>query len=224
MLVTFEGIEGSGKSSQAELLFSWLREQGMDPLLSLEPGGSSLGRELRRILLDAGNTELTDEAELFLYLADRAQHVAQVLRPSLNQGRPVIVDRYIDSTLAYQGYGRGVHPEHIPELNRLATQGVLPDLTFLLDLEAETGLRRARQRNAQDGASQSEGRFEAQELEFHRRVRQGYLEMADREPERVLRLDAELPVQEIQSEIRRILKERFSLGDVAGAHFTATRR
>ncbi len=210
MFVTFEGIEGSGKSTQAELLGEALREMGLEATLSREPGGSELGRHLRRILLDANTTELTDEAELFLYLADRAQHVAQMISPALERGAIVIVDRYVDSTLAYQGFGKGVHPDLIPELNRIASQGVLPELTFLLDLEPELGLRRARSRNAELGKEQGEGRFEARELAFHQRVREGYLRLADKEPRRIVRLDANRSRQHLQAEILHIAREKLS--------------
>ena len=204
MLITFEGIEGSGKSTQAEHLEANLRQRGLDPLLSREPGGSPLGRELRRILLNSGSTDLTDEAELFLYLADRAQHVTRILSPALRQGRIVIVDRYIDSTLAYQGCGRGVHPEALPELNRIATRGVFPDLTFVLDVEAQTGLERARGRNAANESQEAEGRFEAEDLAFHQRVRQEYRRLADVEPQRIRLLDGSEAVHGIQA---RILEE-----------------
>ncbi len=201
MLITFEGIEGSGKSTQAELLEASLRRRGLDPLLSKEPGGSALGGQLRRILLDTATTDLTEEAELFLYLADRAQHVAQVLDPALSRGRVVIVDRYTDSTQAYQGRGRGVHPEAIPELNRIASRGVEPDLTFVLDVEARTGLERARGRNAANRAEESEGRFEAEDLAFHQRVRREYLRLAEAHPERICLVDGGGSQERIQAEI-----------------------
>lgn len=201
MFITFEGIEGSGKSTQAEMLAENLRRRGLDPLLSKEPGGSPLGGQLRRILLDTASTDLTEEAELFLYLADRAQHVAQVLAPALERGRVVIVDRYIDSTLAYQGCGRGVHPEAIPELNRIASRGVYPDLTFVLDLEAREGLERARGRNAENGAHESEGRFEAEDLAFHQRVRQEYLRLAEAHPQRFCLMDGGAPAQTVQATV-----------------------
>ncbi|MCF8085298.1 MAG: dTMP kinase [Desulfohalobiaceae bacterium] len=201
MLITFEGIEGSGKSTQAELLEGNLRQRGLATLLSKEPGGSALGGDLRRILLNTATTDLTQEAELFLYLADRAQHVAQVVAPALSRGRIVILDRYIDSTLAYQGRGRGVHPEAIPELNRIASRGVYPDLTFVLDVDARTGLERARGRNAANGAQESEGRFEAEALAFHQRVRQEYLHLAEAHPQRIRLVDASGTQEKIQGEI-----------------------
>ena len=210
MLITFEGIEGSGKSTQAELLEASLRRRGLDPLLSKEPGGSALGGQLRRILLDTATTDLTEEAELFLYLADRAQHVAQVLAPALSRGRVVIVDRYTDSTQAYQGRGRGVHPEAIPELNRIASRGVEPDLTFVLDVEARTGLERARGRNAANRAEESEGRFEAEDLAFHQRVRREYLRLAEAHPERIRLVDGGGSQERIQAEILETVTARLA--------------
>jgi dTMP kinase len=205
MLITFEGIEGSGKSTQAELLEGKLRQRGLDPLLSKEPGGSALGGQLRRILLDTASTDLTAEAELFLYLADRAQHVAQVLAPALSRGRVVIVDRYVDSTQAYQGRGRGMHPEAIPELNRIASRGVYPDLTFVLDVDARVGLERARGRNAANRAQEREGRFEAEDIAFHQRVRQEYLALARSQPHRVRLVDGSGTQETIQGEILETL-------------------
>ncbi len=212
MLITFEGIEGSGKSTQAELLEGNLRQRGLATLLSKEPGGSPLGRDLRRILLDTASTDLTQEAELFLYLADRAQHVAQVVAPALARGRVVIVDRYIDSTLAYQGRGRGVHPEAIPELNRIASRGVYPDLTLVLDVDARTGLERARGRNAANRAQQSEGRFEAEDLAFHQRVRQEYLRLARAHPQRIRLVDGSDTPEGIQGEILATVEARLAEG------------
>jgi len=210
MFITFEGIEGSGKSTQAEMLAENLRRRGLDPLLSKEPGGSPLGGQLRRILLDTASTDLTEEAELFLYLADRAQHVAQVLMPALERGRVVIVDRYTDSTLAYQGCGRGVHPEAIPELNRIASRGVYPDLTFVLDLEAREGLERARGRNAENGAHEAEGRFEAEDLAFHQRVRQEFLRLAEVHPQRIRLMDGSAPVQSVQATVLETVEAKLA--------------
>lgn len=210
MFITFEGIEGSGKSTQAAMLAANLRRRGLDPLVSKEPGGSPLGGELRRILLNTASTDLTEEAELFLYLADRAQHVARVLSPALEQGRVVIVDRYIDSTLAYQGCGRGVHPEAIPELNRIATRGMYPDLTFVLDLEAREGLERARGRNAENGAQEAEGRFEAEDLAFHQRVRKEYLRLAEAHPQRIRLMDGSAPARSVQAAILETVEARLA--------------
>jgi dTMP kinase len=190
MFITFEGIEGTGKSTQIALLKSRLEAQGRRVLVTLEPGGSRIGAELRRVLLSLENRDLTPQAELFLYLADRAQHVAQVVRPALASGAVVLCDRFADSTVAYQGFGRGMDPELLHRLNAVAVDGLWPELTLLLDLDPETGLARAVARNVSEGKTNAEGRFEAESLAFHSRVRQGFLNLAAREPERIRIVDA----------------------------------
>lgn len=190
MFVTFEGIEGSGKSTAMRLLAAHLQERGHDPVLTREPGGSSLGRSLRPILLDARTCGLSSRAEIHLFLADRAQHVAEIIRPALEAGQTVLCDRFSDSTLAYQGYGRGHDLEHLRLINAQAIGGLAPDLTFLLDLEASEGLERAGRRNRAAGTVVSEGRFDSESLNFHERVRKGYLALAQAEPERISVIDA----------------------------------
>ncbi len=190
MFITFEGIEGCGKSTQAGLLIKFLRERGKEAVLTREPGGSRLGLDLRRILLSMENQDLSEEAELFLYLADRAQHVHSLIIPSLMAGKVVISDRFTDSTIAYQGYGRGIDTGFLDQLNNMAVKGILPDLTILLDLPAEIGLKRAQSRNTQKNLTVSEGRFESESLEFHQKIRQGYLDWAARNKYRFLIVDA----------------------------------
>lgn len=190
MFVTFEGIEGSGKSTAMRLLAAHLQERGHDPVLTREPGGSSLGRSLRPILLDARTCGLSSRAEIHLFLADRAQHVAEIIRPALEAGQTVLCDRFSDSTLAYQGYGRGHDLEHLRLINAQAIGGLAPDLTLLLDLEASEGLERAGRRNRAAGTVVSEGRFDSESLNFHERVRKGYLALAQSEPERISVIDA----------------------------------
>jgi dTMP kinase len=197
MFITFEGIEGSGKSTQIGLLEEWLQERGRTVLRTLEPGGSRLGKDLRGILLDVANTDLSSEAELFLYLADRAQHVRQVVRPALEAGQVVLCDRYADSTVAYQGYGRGLDPKLLHQFNDVAVAGLWPDRTYLLDLPPEVGLRRAFARNEEQRKTASEGRFEAESLSFHHRVREGYLTLAALHKQRYVLLDATRSVHEI---------------------------
>ncbi len=184
MFITFEGVEGSGKSTQIARVEAYVRSKGRDVLHTREPGGSLLGMSLRRILLDVKNKDLTAPAELFLMLADRAQHVAQVIRPALDAGKVVLCDRYADSTAAYQGYGRGLEPKMLQMLNEMAVAGLWPDKTILLDLDPELGLKRAFARNVEEHKAEREGRFEAEELEFHRRVREGYLTLAALHKER----------------------------------------
>ncbi|QLA18850.1 dTMP kinase [Desulfolutivibrio sulfoxidireducens] len=197
MFVTFEGIEGTGKSTQIGLLAQELTRRGQRVAVTREPGGSLVGRELRRILLSLETKNLCDRAELFLYLADRAQHVAEVVRPALAQGMVVLCDRFTDSTVAYQGYGRGLDPALLRTLNDTATGSLVPDLTILLDLDPEIGLRRALSRNLRAGAQVDEGRFEAESLAFHSRVRQGYLAIAATARERFRIVTAAIPPEEV---------------------------
>lgn len=188
--ILFEGIEGSGKTTQARRLAGRLRRRGVPVVLVREPGSTVVGNATRRLLkhrLDVHPAPLT---EVFLFAAARAQLVSEVIRPALESGRTVICDRYGESTLAYQGYGRGIAPDLIRTINGIATNQLRPDLIVLLDLKAEAGLRRK-------GASVDADRFEREDLDFHRRVRQGYLEMARQEPERWLVIDAALPPRQI---------------------------
>lgn len=193
MFVTFEGIEGSGKSTQIGLLAQALEARGREVLLTREPGGSALGNTLRPILLSMKSRDLTSRAELFLYLADRAQHAATVIRPALAAGRVVLCDRYADSTTVYQGAGRGLDRASLEHLNALAVDGLWPERTILLDLDPSEGLGRARDRNRRQGATDAEGRFEAEDLPFHSRVRRGYLELAAEHPDRFVVVDATAP-------------------------------
>lgn len=205
MFVTFEGIEGSGKSTQIGRLAEALAGQGRTVTVTREPGGCELGRTLRAILLSLETRDLASRAELFLYLADRAQHVETRIRPALAAGHVVLCDRFADSTVAYQGYGRGLDLNLLADLNRAAVAGVWPDVTVLLDLAAATGLARARTRNRETGAAVSEGRFEAEALAFHERVRQGYLAMAAAEPRRFVVIDAARDPAAVTRDIRAVL-------------------
>ena len=196
MFVTVEGVEGAGKSTLMNMLVREFERRGLPFVRTREPGGCGLGAKLRPILLDVSST-LDSRAELFLFLADRAQHVAEVIRPALERGEWVLCDRYADSTIAYQGYGRGMDADRLQELNDHATGGLWPERTLLLDLPVEQGLQRALARNGREGLSLSEGRFEAEEIAFHQRIRQGFLSRAARWPERFRVLDAELPPEEL---------------------------
>lgn len=208
MFVTFEGIEGTGKSTQIERLAAHLSARGREVLLTREPGGSRIGRELRAVLLRTENQDLAPLAELFLYLADRAQHVAEVVRPALAQGKIVISDRFTDSTVAFQGFGRGLDVGLLTQLNAAAVAGVMPGLTILLDVDPELGLSRARARNLALGTACCEGRFEAEDVSFHARVRAGYIELARREPSRIRVVDASRSPDAVFEDIRRIVDER----------------
>jgi dTMP kinase len=211
MFISFEGMEGSGKSTVLERLCAALDKRGASYLRTREPGGSELGKSLRALLLDAGQ-QVAPEAELFLYLADRAQHVRQVIRPNLEQGRLVLSDRYADSTIVYQGYGRELPVERLLEFNQLAAGGLWPDLTLLFDLEPRVGLARARARNAACGTEVSEGRFEAEALAFHQRVREGYLVWAGRFPGRFRIIDAGRSPEEVYVQVEDVLKTYIPLG------------
>src|SRR4051812_15843821 len=183
MFITFEGIEGSGKSTQLRLL----AERIPGAVITKEPGGTPLADRIRAILLDS-SSHLDPIAELFLFAASRRQHVIEVIKPALARGAVVLCDRFTDSTLAYQGFGRLINLDQLRTLNAWATDSLTPDLTLLFDLPEEVGLTRARSRNAE--AVRDEGRFEAEDLRFHRRVREGYRTLAFAEPKRFVIIDA----------------------------------
>ena len=202
--LTFEGVEGGGKTTQARLLAEALRKRGHTVLVTREPGGTEVGKVLRRLVLEPAGAPLAAEAELLLLLADRAQHVRDVILPGLRDNAVVISDRFLDSTLAYQGYGRGIPLELLHRLNSFVSQACLPDFTVLLDVSVEVGLRRASQSR---GASEVD-RFEAQTHDFHQRVRQGFLAVAREHPGRVCVIDAAQPVDRIHQQIVSTVLER----------------
>jgi dTMP kinase len=198
VFITLEGIEGSGKTTQAAILADALRSRGHAVTLTREPGGTRAGELIRAIFLDS-SVSLTVPAELLLVLADRAQHVREKLRQELAAGRVVISDRYSDSTIAYQGHGRGFDLKLLSELNRLASDGINPDLTIVLDCEPETGLARTRTRAL--GTARQPDRFEGEQIEFHRRVRDGFRAIARDDPSRVIVLDATRDVRDVSADI-----------------------
>jgi len=185
--ITFEGPECSGKSTQLRLLGKRLREVGRDIVETQEPGGTSIGVQIRHVLLDAKNRELCPTAELLLMFASRAQNVDELILPALSAGRTVLSDRFTDSTLVYQGMGRGLGAELVYELDRIACRGLVPDLTLVIDIDAETGLARALRRSVR--TEDSETRIEEQDVGFHRRVRDAYRQLAADEPRRVRLID-----------------------------------
>jgi dTMP kinase len=203
--ITFEGIEGCGKSTQVRLVAERLGSRGVE---TREPGGTRVGQALRQIVLDPSTRALAPVSELLIYFADRAQHVAEVIRPALAQGRIVLCDRHVESSLAYQGYGRGLALDAIRALGVLATGGLRPDAIVLVDVPVELGLQRARRRGAQD-------RLEAEEIAFHERVRAGYDLLARQEPERWLRVDGRAPQLEVFEAVWRGLVGRGLIEDAA---------
>lgn len=215
LFITFEGPDGSGKSTQIDLVADYLRQLNYRVLCTREPGGTSIGDQIRQVLHDVCNTEMTARAEILLYSASRAQLVEQLIMPHLAQGGVVLCDRYADSTYAYQGYGRQLDFEALRLITDFATHSLKPNLTVYLDLDVEEGLKR---KAAANTAGQGEwNRMDQLELDFHRRVRAGYLEMAQAEPERWLVVDATAPVEEINRVICNRLEEVLKAGSkVAG--------
>ena len=205
MFITLEGPDGSGKTTQARLLAEWLRERNYEVVLTREPGGTDIGDQIRKVLHDPHNTAMDARTEILLYSASRAQHVAQRIRPALEAGQIVISDRYADSTLAYQGYGRGLDLNTLRTITEFATGGLTPDLTLYLDIVSQEGLQRRRL------SGDEWNRLDAEALEFHQRVRGGYLELVKQEPERWVVVDAVRSVEEVQVQIRALVQAR--LGD-----------
>jgi len=203
--ITFEGIDGSGKSTQLRLLNNFLRAHGLNPLITREPGGTPVGLRLRAALLDASE-EVDPLTELLVFAADRAQHVRRVIRPSLEAGRIVISDRYADATVAYQGAGRGFSPELISEIVQLATEGLKPDLTVLFDLGIDESTNRTTRRSTGKSSTKSgRDRLDIEDAEFHARVRDAYLRIAGAEPERVKLVDSSGPVELTHERVKDIV-------------------
>lgn len=216
-LIVFEGVEGCGKTTQLRSLRDWLMVKGWQEIASLavntssapkflvtrEPGGTELGGKLRQLLLDGHHQEIQERAELLLYAADRAQHVAELLQPHLARGTIILCDRYTDSTVAYQGKGRGLSLPLITQLNQVATGGLESDLTLWLDVDVEIGLSRTRQRGAAD-------RMEKANLAFHQRVQQGYQELAQTHPHRIVRIDAGGTPEAVQQQVSQVISQRFA--------------
>jgi dTMP kinase len=204
LFITFEGIEGSGKSTQLRILGEQLVRGGAEVLVTREPGGCPIADTLRAILLDPASQSLVPRAELLLYAAARAQHVEQVIRPALAVGRIVLCDRFADATLAYQGGGRGLDGSLVAGINAIAAAGLAPDLTLIFDLPVDVGLGRARRRNHHE-ERHDEGRFELEELDFHRRVRDAYLALAAREP-RIRVVDATGPIELVAARVTALIE------------------
>jgi dTMP kinase len=197
--ITFEGMDGSGKTTQMRRLAARLRARGRTVVETAEPGGTAIGQKIRHILLDAANQELSPIAELLLYFASRAQNVDQTIQPALARGEIVLADRFTDSSLVYQGCGRGLGAETVLALDRVACRGLKPDLTLLVDIDVETSLARAHARNSAE--PNSETRMDEQAVEFHRKVYEAYQALAAREPGRIKLVDGRAGRDEIEREI-----------------------
>lgn len=212
-LIVFEGVEGAGKTTQIQKTRAWLETSGLlyslspvrekIPLIvTKEPGGTSLGIKIRQLLLSENSSSIQDKTELLLYAADRTQHIEEFLKPQLAQGAIILCDRYTDSTFAYQGYGRGLDLSLIEQLNQIATGGLESDLTLWLDVEVEKGLKRMQQRGNAD-------RIEQANLEFHQRVQQGFSSLYQKNPQRIVQVDAGRSEAEVQTSIQTILQQKF---------------
>lgn len=213
--ISFEGVEGSGKSTQTKLLYEALKKRGIPVVLTFEPGGTKIGERIREILLGPEHSGIAPYTELLLFSAARYQHMHELIMPSLKKNTVVITDRFIDSTMAYQGDGRGLALKTIEIINRIATQGLKPHMTFLLDLPAEIGIERTGQFFLWSGAEivareQKADRLDLEKIAFHRKVRQGYLYLREREPERIILFDATRSMEELHEEIVKIVLQRLT--------------
>jgi dTMP kinase len=207
LFVTFEGIEGSGKTTQIAITGDYLDKQKIPFIITEEPGGTGLGTELRQILLDKTSLNITEKAELLLFAADRAQHIEEVILPAMNEGKVVLCDRFSDATIAYQGFGRGVDVDFIRTVNNFSSQSLKPDLTLLFDVPVTTGLERIKDRVSPTGKASLEDRFEREKAEFHRRIREGYLSLLRDEPDRIRLIDGSREVDEVAKEVCRLVAE-----------------
>ena len=202
LFITFEGTDGSGKTTQIKLLEEYMLEKGCEVVLSREPGGTRISEIIRDLILDPQNKEIVPLTEMILYAASRAQHVAEVIEPAVESGKIVICDRYVDSSYAYQGGGRGMDLKIIADVNRIAVNGTVPDVTFFLDIDPEISVRR---RINSTGAD----RIEQEKLDFHRRVYDGYKKLSILYPERIKTIDATKSIEEISSQIKDYINELF---------------
>lgn len=203
LFISMEGPDGAGKSTQIELLQGYLADKGYEIVITREPGGTAISEDIRQIILNKDYTEMSSNTELLLYAASRAQLVYEVIRPALEQGKAVICDRFIESSVVYQGIARGLGIDTVYAINDYALEGLRPQLTILLDLDAEEGLRRKKNQAELD-------RMEAAGLEFHRKVAEGYRLLAERDSERIMRISATLPKEEIHAKIVKEIERRIS--------------
>lgn len=205
MFITLEGIEGSGKTSQINSIAEYLEARGYDCIITQEPGATAIGRKIRSILLDPSSKQMDSMTELLLYMADRVQHVREIIIPALSDGKMVLCDRFYDATVVYQGMARGIGIDTVRSLHKSLLDGIQPDITFLLDLPPEEGLARAWRQIENGSRTGDESRFERETLRFHESVRTGYLEIAHREPDRFRIIDAMNDPQTVRNDIINIL-------------------
>lgn len=198
--ITVEGTDGAGKSTQIELLVKYLQNNGFEVVVTREPGGTSISEKIREIILDVENGEMSDITEALLYAASRAQHISQKIKPAVEAGKVVICDRFVDSSIAYQGYARGLKMSLIEDVNRYAVDGMIPDMTLFFDIKPEIGI--ARKKNVQ-----SLDRIEKEALDFHYKVYNGYKELLEKYPQRIKRIDAEKNVEEVHAKVVEVLKQ-----------------
>lgn len=199
IFITFEGGEGSGKTTLIQRLMQELQSIGYDPVCSREPGGSKISEAIRSVILDKDNTDMDYMTEAFLYAASRAQHLSEVVRPALNEGKLVICDRYVDSSLAYQGYARGLGIDRVYDINLYATEGLLPDLTIFVDIQPSVGLNRIKQNHRE------EDRLDKEKIDFHEKVHEGYLLVSKKFPERIKVVNGDTSIDEVYNDIRKIV-------------------
>lgn len=198
--ITVEGTDGAGKSTQIELLVKYLESNGFEVVVTREPGGTSISEKIREIILDVENSEMSDITEALLYAASRAQHISQKIKPAVEDGKVVICDRFVDSSIAYQGYARGLDMSLIEDVNMYAVDGMIPDATLFFDIKPEIGI--ARKKNVQ-----SLDRIEKEALDFHYKVYNGYKELLEKYPQRIKRIDAEKDVEEVHTQVVEVLKQ-----------------
>jgi len=201
--ISIEGPEGCGKTTQSDILVKYLKEKGREVILTREPGGTRVGEQIRSLVLDAKYEEMEPLTELMLMAASRAQHVLEKIMPAVAQGKVIVCSRFTDATITYQGYGRGFNRELLKTMNSIATGGVMPDLTLLIDIDVRTGLRRAFGVEKAEAKAGEGDRLESEDIGFHERVRYGYLELAKAEPERIRVIDGSGTVEQVSAAIRR---------------------
>ena len=202
LFITLEGVEGSGKTTQIKRLRRYLKQRGIRCFATREPGGTLIGEKVRKILLDRDHREMTPLSELFLYEAARAQHVSQVIQPLLEGPGVILCDRFSDASIAYQGHGRKIDPRLVDLLNQIASKGIRPDMTFLLDCPSDMGLKRAVRRDRQKRSNRQD-RFEREKIQFHHRIRRGYLSLAEQEPRRIKIIDTRDGEEKVFNIIRK---------------------